>query len=99
MASVTDRVVGFAVVVHGPTARLDAIAVTAEHRGTGVGRQLLAGAERVAKRNGAARMTLATAETNLAALDLFLRSGYRITRRLPRYYSRGQDALEMSKKL
>lgn len=101
VATAADELVGIALVV--PTseslARLDAIAVSVGLRGTGLGRRLLASAEGEARRIGAARINLATADANVAALDLFLRSGYRIARRLPRYYARGQDAVEMEKLL
>ncbi len=95
------ELVGMALIVPaGETAaRLDAIAVSIGLRGTGLGRRLLLEAEGAARRIGARRMTLATADANVAALDLFLRSDYRIARRLQRYYSRGQDAVEMEKRL
>jgi ribosomal protein S18 acetylase RimI-like enzyme len=44
-------------------------------------------------------MDLATADSNLAALELFLRSGYQRRRRHQRYYARGQHAIEMYKRL
>jgi ribosomal protein S18 acetylase RimI-like enzyme len=78
---------------------LDAIAVDAAHRGRGVGKALLAGAEREARKRRAAELRLVTAEANVAALDLFLRSGFEIVERLERYYPRGQNAVAMRKKL
>lgn len=92
---------GFAVVRVGRDriARLDAIAVDAGWRGRGVGRQLLCHVEVHARERGAVRLELATAEANLAALDLFLKEGYRIERTLRRYYPRGQDAHLLAKQL
>ena len=88
------RPVGFAALGFGPqsTARLDAIAVVEEWRGRGVGRALLSAAEQRARDAGALRLRLATADSNLAALDLFLKHGYRIVRTEQRYYPRGQNA-------
>jgi len=98
----TERaVVGFVIVRRGDgdTAWLDAIAVSPSARGRGVGRLLLASAELEAKRAGARTLGLATADSNLAALDLFLAAGFVIERRVPRYYERGQTAVEMKKRL
>ena len=88
------RPVGFAALTFGPPslARLDAIAVVEEWRGRGIGQALLAVAEGRARHAGASRLRLVTADSNLAALDLFLKHGYRIVRTCPRYYQRGQNA-------
>ncbi|HEX6273227.1 MAG TPA: GNAT family N-acetyltransferase [Polyangiaceae bacterium] len=104
VAVVGEAPAGFATVaVHAGgrqvIASLDAIAVEPEHRGRGVGKVLLAGAERKAKAAGATELRLVTAEANLAALDLFLRSGFEINARLGRYYERGQNAVRMRKTL
>src|SRR5262245_10350152 len=90
VAVMGDSPVGFAMITvrphrgdgvvpaHRAVASLDAIAVEPEERGHGVGRALLAGAEREAKRRRARELRLVTAEANVAALDLFLRSGFAI---------------------
>ena len=92
--------VGFAVLVAArPTAHLDAIAVTERARGRGVGRELLARIEAEARARGAAGLGLYTADCNLAALDLFFRSGFSIVERRPRFYARGQAAVRMEKAL
>ena len=96
--------VGFAMLtIHttrgAPFASLDAIAVEETERGRGVGKALLAAAERAAKKRQARELRLVTAESNVAALDLFLRSGFTIGERLERYYPRGQNAVSMRKKL
>jgi ribosomal protein S18 acetylase RimI-like enzyme len=96
--------VGFAMLtIHvmpgAPVASLDAIAVEEKERGRGVGKALLAGAERAAKKRHAVELKLVTAEANVAALDLFLRSGFSIVERHEQYYPRGQNAVAMRKKL
>jgi ribosomal-protein-alanine N-acetyltransferase len=99
-ARIGGKLAAFAVVTtYGGNASLDAIAVVPEHRGTGMGRVMLDAAERVAYRSGARVLALVTADSNLAALDLFLGAGYRITSRHPRFYPRGQDAVKMKKPL
>jgi ribosomal-protein-alanine N-acetyltransferase len=104
VAVLADRPVGFAILVVHAGARsafasLDAIAVEAACRGRGLGRALLASAEDAARKRGALELRLVTAQANLAALDLFLRSGFEIVQRLTRYYPRGQDAVAMRKQL
>lgn len=73
-------------------AHLVAIAVEYQHRGVGVGSALLAAEQARAVRHGSRALELCTAESNLEAIDLFLRRGFRIQSRVPQYYARGQTA-------
>jgi ribosomal protein S18 acetylase RimI-like enzyme len=93
--------VGFAVLKLGPAqaAELTAIAVVERERGRGVGRSLLEVVESAARRAGASSLTLHTAEANLAAFELFNKQGYRLERRIPRYYVGVFDACELQKRL
>ena len=83
----------------GPRAALLAVAVAERARGRGIGGLLMQAAEHHARSSGARDLTLFTADSNLAALDLFLRRGFRIVRRKPGFYSRHQDACELNKTL
>ena len=76
-----------------------AIAVAPEEQGRGVGRALMRAAEHHARARGARVLQLCTAEANVAALDLFHKSGLSIVRRMPRYYSRGQNACLLAKRI
>jgi ribosomal protein S18 acetylase RimI-like enzyme len=78
---------------------IPAIAVAAQARGRGIGSKLLGVAEREARTSGASLLWLVTADSNLSALDLFLRHGFRIVARRRRFYERGQDACRMEKQL
>jgi ribosomal-protein-alanine N-acetyltransferase len=73
-----------------------AVAVTARARARGVGGLLMQTAEAHALAAGARRLSLFTADSNLAALDLFLRRGFRIVGRRSRFYAGGQDACELA---
>jgi len=100
VATYAGKPIGFAVIRRaGRSAHLDAIAVSLEVRGRGVGRLLLDAAERAAVTLGASSLELATAEANLAALELFLKSGYRIRKTVARFYPRGQTAHVLYKPL
>jgi ribosomal-protein-alanine N-acetyltransferase len=76
-----------------------ALAVTERARGRGIGGLLMQAAEGHARARGARRLALFTADANLAALDLFLRRGFRIVGRRPGFYSGRQAACELEKAL
>jgi ribosomal protein S18 acetylase RimI-like enzyme len=95
------KVLGFVILRRQPDAALavNAIAVAPMARGTGVGKRLMQAAEHCAKSHGIDRITLCTAQANVAALDLFLRRGFTITGRTAVYYWRGQPACTLEKHL
>ena len=101
VASQDGTPVGFAIVEVTPheKAHLVAISVAEGVRGRGIARELLEGIERMARRAGARSLGLVTADSNLAALELFLRCGFERVGRATRYYQRGQNAIRMEKKL
>lgn len=98
VATRAGKPVGFVVVEDhgGGLASIQAIAVTPAERARGVGQELLNAAIRVAREAGGRRLRLCTAQANVEALALFLKAGFRIVRRMPRFYPRGQDACELS---
>lgn len=83
----------------GAALAINAIAVTPSQRGKRVGKRLMAAAERAAEARGLDRLTLNTAQSNLAALDLFLRAGFVITARRPSGYVRAQPTCQLEKRL
>lgn len=93
--------VGFATVLPAARNRVDlcAIAVDEDARGRGVGRSLLAHVELSAARAGIEEIRLQTAQSNVAALELFVKCGFRIERRMPRYYRGVYDACALSKRI
>jgi ribosomal protein S18 acetylase RimI-like enzyme len=101
VAERAGETIGFAVVKlpRGRPAELTAIAVIERERGRGVGRSLLRAAEAAARRAGASSLTLHTADANLAAFELLHKQGYRLERRLPRYYVGVYDACQLVKRL
>jgi ribosomal protein S18 acetylase RimI-like enzyme len=100
VAELSGRFAGFAVVeFEGRSAHLAAIAVREADRGLGVGAHLLQAVEALGRKRGAQTLQLCTADSNLAALDLFLKRGFRIEKRLSRFYARGQSACQLAKVL
>lgn len=78
---------------------LSAIAVDELARGSGVGRALLRHVESVLRAEGVEALSLHTAQANVAALEMFSKQGYRLQRRLPRFYRGVFDACALSKRL
>jgi ribosomal protein S18 acetylase RimI-like enzyme len=96
------EVAGYALVLFrrgAASARLYGIAVRAPDRGRGLGRRLLRAAEAVARRRGAARITLETDPSNEAAVRLYRSHGFRLVRRLGPYYEDSSPADRWSKGL
>jgi ribosomal protein S18 acetylase RimI-like enzyme len=92
------RRVGFVVIeAHGQGhSSIQAIAVPSSERGQGVGERLMTAAVRFARDTGSRHLRLCTAQANVEALSLFMKAGFHIVRRMPRFYPRGQDACELS---
>ncbi|CAN5397148.1 GNAT family N-acetyltransferase [soil metagenome] len=89
VAQVRDEVIGYASVGRaGPGGaqahvwRLHSIAMRAEHRHQGLGRELLTAAESHAQAAGALKVKLRVLSTNLNALAFYERCGYRVEARL-----------------
>lgn len=96
-----QEVIGFVAleVIRTGVMAVQALAVTERERGRGVGQSLLDAAERVARERRCRFLSLHTAEANVAAFALFIRSGFEVERRIPRYYRGVFDACEMVKVL
>jgi ribosomal protein S18 acetylase RimI-like enzyme len=60
---------------------------------------LLAAGIELARGAGARDVRLMTAQANVEALELFLKSGFRISERVARFYPRGQDACALVRRL
>ena len=80
-------------------ARLYSIAVDGAARGRGVGRGLLAEAERAARQRGRRTMRLEVRRDNGPSLALFRGAGYRQFGEIPDYYEDGMTALRFEKAL
>lgn len=79
--------------------RLYSLAVAADGRGAGLGRDLLVAAERAAAGRRCRRMRLEVAETNAPAARLYRNAGYSAIARLPDYYQDGGAAIRFEKRL
>jgi ribosomal protein S18 acetylase RimI-like enzyme len=96
-----DRRLGFAIVETAPhrAAHLSAIATLEGVRGQGIGSALLSAAEKLARLRGAPSIELMTADSNLGALALFIRNGFRFSARPSASYARGQRTVLLEKDL
>ena len=92
VAELDGRLVGYHIVRRRWLSRvgwLYSLAVDAAHRRRGIGRRLLADAERLARRAGRRGLQLEVRQDNAAALALYERGGYRRVKALPDYYDDG----------
>lgn len=97
-----SRMLGNAIVLFRRTsriARLYSLVIAPEARGLGVGRALLASAERRARRRGCGAMRLEVRVDNPAAIALYESAGYVRFGRRPDYYQDGTHAWRYEKKL
>ena len=95
-------VLGYSLVLFrkgSPVARLYSIAVDGSRRRSGLGRRLLADAERAAAARGGRVLRLEVRADNASAIRLYERQGYRPIGRRDAYYADGEDALRFEKAL
>ena len=81
------------------SARVYSIAVAGQVRGMGIGRRMMAKAEREAKARGCTRMRLEVRMDNTAAIRLYESLGFADTQVIPGYYEDGAHAFVMRKEL
>jgi ribosomal-protein-alanine N-acetyltransferase len=80
-------------------ARLYSLVVDPAARGRGLGRVLLADAERQARRAGCAGLRLEVRQDNVAANALYAAAGYRRLASLPGYYQDGGDGWRLLREI
>ena len=93
--------VGFIVGIVEPdqTGHITTLGVAPEHRRRGVARRMLFKVEEGFRRRGVRITRLEVRSVNTGAQDLYLKLGFAVTQRLPRYYSNGGDGLLMIKSI
>lgn len=102
VAEMGGSVLGYALVLFRKAsrrARLYSIAVDSTAHAAGVGRALLAAAERSARERGATQMRLEVREDNARAVPFYEKAGYRRFGVKPGYYADGATALRYAKPL
>jgi ribosomal protein S18 acetylase RimI-like enzyme len=100
--TVDGEVQGCAIVVYRtglPSARLYTLAVAPHLQGNGLGRRLLAAAERAARRRDRTALRLEVRLRNRAARAMYEQRGYRAVARLDPYYEDGAPALRLERDL
>ena len=81
------------------TGHIVALGVAPEHRRKGYGRQLMDTVEACFFKSGITAVRLEVRTSNNAAQRLYLTLGYGIVRRMPHYYTSGDDGYLMVKNL
>lgn len=94
------KIVGYAFLhIHDCYSHLVNIAIEKKFRGKGVGEHFLRQIIKKAEMSGALNMVLEVREGNVAAVNLYLKLGFKIDKKQKKYYYDGEDALIMSLKL
>ncbi|MDE6586365.1 MAG: ribosomal protein S18-alanine N-acetyltransferase [Clostridia bacterium] len=81
------------------TADIANVAVTEPYRHSGVGTSIIHELCRIAKEKGAEKVFLEVRVSNSAAMELYLKSGFKGAYARTRYYPDGEDCLVMVKEL
>jgi len=79
--------------------RVLSVGVHPSHRRQGVGTELMGVAEEMARTFRAAEVRLEVNTANEGAIAFYRRIGYEVLGRLPHYYSWGDDAFAMAKRI
>lgn len=85
--------------IMGRVGKVVSLGVDPGCRRRGVAKRLMALGEKEMRKRGAASMHLEVGITNEAAVELYKTLGFQIVRRIPEYYSWGEDAFTMTKKI
>ncbi|MFQ6107352.1 MAG: GNAT family N-acetyltransferase [Thermoplasmata archaeon] len=83
----------------GRVGKVVSLGVDPEHRRRGIAKSLMALAEEDMRNDGVGSMHLEVGITNDVAIKLYKSLGYKVVRRIPKYYSWGEDALTMTKRM
>ena len=87
------------ITVAADEADIDNVAVTEPYRRSGVGTAVIGELINVAKARGAKKIFLEVRVSNSAAMQLYLKNGFKGVYARTRYYSDGEDCLVMVKEL
>jgi ribosomal-protein-alanine N-acetyltransferase len=101
ITTVSGQMAAFVVGMIGPdgVGHVVALGVGPEHRRVGYGRRLMDAVEKGFESRGVKTARLEVRTSNIAAQGLYFNLGYRIVRRMPRYYTNGDDGYLMIKNL
>ena len=87
------------ITVAAGTADVDNIAVTVPYRHSGIATAVLSELISIARAQGAEKVFLEVRVSNVAAMSLYLKNGFKGAYARTRYYADGEDCLVMSKEL
>lgn len=95
----SEEMIAFVVGMIEPdgTGHVVALGVAPEHRRLGHGRRLMRAVERGFLERGVQTVRLEVRTSNAAAQNLYFDLGYKVVRRMPRYYTSGDDGYLMVK--
>ena len=87
------------ITVAADSADIDNVAVTEGYRNSGIGTAVLCELCKIAKEKGAEKVFLEVRVSNVPAMLMYLKNGFKGAYARTRYYSDGEDCLVMVKEL
>ena len=78
---------------------LESIVVKADYRGKGLGKLLIENYLNSAKEKGVKNFFLEVRKSNLTAISLYEKSGYKVINERKKYYADGENALVLKKEI
>jgi len=102
VAEYEGNVIGSMIILlrkHILNARIYSLNVHPEYRRMGIARSLMDFAADIIKKIGYDNITLETGITNNAAQNLYVSKGFHVDKKLSNYYTNGDDALHLIRKL
>ncbi len=101
IAEINEKIVGyiFSRIEYGDTGHIISIAVDPRWRRRGIGKALMLEAMKLLKNAGCESVYLEVRVSNHIAINLYRNLGFKIIKRIPRYYRDGEDAFLMQRSL
>ncbi|MFQ6128185.1 MAG: GNAT family N-acetyltransferase [Thermoplasmata archaeon] len=95
-----EKVVASVVLMRmGRTGKVVSLGVDPDYRRRGIAKHLMGLGEKEMRNRGVISMHLEVGIANEAAIELYKCLGYETVRRIPEYYSWGEDAFTMTKRM
>jgi len=102
VAEIEGNIIGSMIILlrkHILNARIYSLNVHPEYRRMGIASSLMDFASGIIKKKGFEFITLETGITNTAAQNLYMSKGFHVDKKLSNYYTNGDDALHLIRKL
>lgn len=102
VASIENQIAGYLILLKRKGAkslRIYSLAIEPKYRGLGVAQKLIENAELIGRNENIEFLSLEVSESNIKAISLYKKSGFKEKRIILNYYNQGNHALALSKNI